>query len=461
MALWTCSGCYSADRMDGLSWSSNVHEGSAGMSGDAHGRARKASRGTWRRIASAAAGSPVVRAVGSLFKRFGDWGTQGYPPEVQRRLKILNVFAGLVVVATGSYAVQNAFMDYEKYKPIIAINSALLVVAAGLPLLHRFGPIAAAMTLVACEYAALMALSAYLGRNAGLHLQYFVAAAATFVVLGPERLRLVLSVIAIGAILHILVWFGFPPELALIEAEPSLTDSLYLQAAIVTMAIISATIWYAFTLVEQARGETEALLRNILPDSIVERLKAHPEEAIADTFEDASVMFADISGFVPLARQLGARGVVDMLNRLVSEFDALSRRHRLEKIKTIGDAYMAAGGLPERSADHTERLVAMGLDMLGAVARLRAETGLDVKLRIGIASGPLMAGVIGRNKFSYDVWGDTANLAARLESVGTPGRVLVCPACRVRLEGKFAFESMGVVPIKGIGDCEAWFVVMQ
>jgi adenylate cyclase len=435
------------------------------MSGDAHGRApngtRRALAGAWRGFASAAGRSPVLRAIGSLCRRYADWGTQPYPLEDQRRLKILNVFAAFVVVATGSYAVQNAFMDFEKYKPIIIINSALLVVAAFLPLLHRIGPIAAGMTLVVCEYVALVAMSAYLGRNAGLHLQYFVAAAATFVVLGPERLRLVLSVVALGAILHLLVWFRFPPELALIDAEPGLTDGLYLQAAIVTMAMIAATIWYAFSLVEQARGETEALLRNILPGSIVERLKSRPGEAIADTFEDASVMFADISGFVPLARRLGARGVVDMLNRLVSEFDALAHQHRLEKIKTIGDAYMAAGGLPERSADHTERLVAMGLEMLGTVARLRAETGLDVKLRIGIASGPLMAGVIGRNKFSYDVWGDTVNLAARLESVGTPGRVLVCPACRERLEGKFEFESMGVVPIKGIGDCEAWFVLAQ
>lgn len=429
------------------------------MPADAHERAPKVLRRVWRGIAAAAARSPVLCAIGSLFGRFAGWGTSAYPPEDQRRLQILNVFAAFVVVATGSYAVQNAFMDFEKYKPIIVINTALLVVSACLPLLHRFGPIAAAMTLVACEYVALMAMSAYLGRNAGLHLQYFVAAAATFVVLGPERLRLVLSVIGVGAILHLAVWFRYPPEAALIEAEPELTDSLYLQAAVVTMGMIAATIWYAFSLVEQARGETEALLRNILPGSIVERLKVRPEEAIADTFEDASVMFADISGFVPLARRLGARGVVDMLNRLVSEFDALALQHRLEKIKTIGDAYMAAGGLPERSVDHTERLVAMGLDMLGAVARLRAETGLDVRLRIGIASGPLMAGVIGRNKFSYDVWGDTVNLAARLESVGAPGRVLVCPACRQRLEGKFDFESMGIVPIKGIGDVEAWFVV--
>jgi adenylate cyclase len=424
------------------------------MSEKAPGRARE----LLRRTASAARRSPVLRAFSSLFGRWVDWGTHGYAEEEQRRLKILNVFAAFVMLATATYSVQNAFMDFEKFRPIILINTGLLIMAASLPLLHRFGPIAAGMTLVICEYAALVALSAYLGRNAGLHLQYFVAAAATFVILGPERLRLVLAVVAVGVVLHLVVWFNFPPHAALLDAEQDLINSLYVQAAIVTMSMIAATIWYAFNLVEQARGETEALLRNILPASIVERLKARPDEAIADTFEDASVMFADISGFVPLARQLGARGVVDLLNRLVSEFDGLARQHGLEKIKTIGDAYMAAGGLPIRSADHAERLVRMGLDMLGVVARLRAETGLDVKIRIGIASGPLMAGVIGKDKFSYDVWGDTVNMAARLESLGSPGRILVCPSCRKRLAASFEFESMGTIVIKGIGESEAWFI---
>ena len=414
----------------------------------------------WLRcLANSAGRSPTLRAIASLFGRWTDLGIRDYPPVDRQRLKILNVFAALVVVATGAYAVQNAFMDFQRYKPIVIINAMMLIVAAALPLLHRFGPITAALTLVACEYAALVSLSAFLGRNAGLHLQFFVAAAATFVVLGPERLRLVLSIVVAGIALHLMVWFRFPPEAALTPADAELADSLYAQAAIVTMAIITATIWYSFGLVERARGETEALLRNILPDSIVERLKARPDEPIADTFEDASVMFADISGFVPLARLLGARGVVELLNRLVSEFDSLAAMHKLEKIKTIGDAYMIAGGLPERSSDHAERLVRMGFDMLAAVARLRAETGIDVQMRVGIASGPVMAGVIGKKKFSYDVWGDTVNLAARLEGISAPGRILVCQTCRARLEDTFEFDSIGKIQIKGIGESEAWFAL--
>jgi adenylate cyclase len=402
--------------------------------------------------------SVPVRTLGNWLERLAAVGTSGYPPDVERRLKILNMIAALIAVTTGVYAVQHWSMDFETYRPIILINGALFFMALVLPALHRFGPIVASVTLVVCEYAAMVALSAYLGRNAGLQMQLFVPAAASFVVLGLERLRLIILITVVGLILHLVVWFGFPQESALIRVNRELVDGIYVQAAITTAGLIAATVWYAFRLVEHARGETDALLRNILPQNIVDRLKARPSEPIADSFEDASVLFADISGFVPLSRELGAPRVVAMLNRLVTEFDALASRHGIEKIKTIGDAYMAAGGLPMRSPDHLQRIANMALDMLDAVGRLRSETGLSVHMRIGIAAGPVMAGVIGRNKFSYDVWGDTVNLAARLESRSTPGRILLCPSCRQRLEAHFEFETMGSIDIKGIGACETWYL---
>jgi len=213
--------------------------------------------------------------------------------------------------------------------------------------------------------------------------------------------------------------------------------------------------------VENAKGETDRLLRNILPEKIVERLKTKPDTLIADTFDSASILFSDISGFVPLARSLGAAKVVDLLNTIVREFDALAAKHGVEKIKTIGDAYMAAAGIPEPAADHTERVARLGLDMLAFIEKLRRETGIDIAIRIGIASGPVMAGVIGTNKFSYDVWGDTVNLASRLENRSVPGRILICPACRQRLEHAFTFESRGAIEIKGVGMQETFFVTGQ
>jgi adenylate cyclase len=196
-----------------------------------------------------------------------------------------------------------------------------------------------------------------------------------------------------------------------------------------------------------------------LPDAIVERLKAKPGSIIADSIDDATIMFADISGFVALARRLGATQTVDMLSRIVSEFDALAVRHGVEKIKTIGDAYMVVGGVPDPVPDHTTRIARMALDMLDSVARLREESGLNINLRIGFASGPVTAGVIGTRKFSYDVWGDPVNLASRLEGQSTPGRILVCPDCHAKLESGFLFEPRGPIDIKGIGAQETWYLV--
>src|SRR5690606_26795518 len=144
----------------------------------------------------------------------------------------------------------------------------------------------------------------------------------------------------------------------------------------------------------------------ILPDTIVERLKAKPAEHVADTFPEASILFADISGFVALARRLGASETVSLLNRLVTVFDDLAERHGVEKIKTIGDAYMVASGIPEPSPDFAHRLARMALAMQDAIEELRTETGHDITMRMGLATGPVMAGVIGRRKFSYDIWGD-------------------------------------------------------
>jgi adenylate cyclase len=267
--------------------------------------------------------------------------------------------------------------------------------------------------------------------------------------------------VVLGLTLHILAWFWFPAEGRLLPSEQPVVDSLYTQAAITTVVLIAASVYYAFSLAEQAKAETDAVLRNVLPDAIVERLKANPGALIADSIEDASIMFADISGFVALARRLGANATVDMLSRIVSEFDALAVRHGVEKIKTIGDAYMVVAGLPEPVPDHTARLARMGLDMLVTVARYREESGLSINLRIGMASGPVTAGVIGTRKFSYDVWGDPVNLASRLEGQSSPGRILICPGCRAKLGEDFIYEARGPIEIKGIGAQEAWFLVSE
>src|SRR5919108_2621192 len=264
---------------------------------------------------------PALRRVAQWAKSLAALGTSGYPPEIRRRLKILNLIAYLIAVSTLGYAMQYAWRDFDTYRPVIYLNLGLVLTAILVPLSHRISDIAGGLLIAITEYMALMAFTAYLGRTSGIHLQYFVAAAAPFVVFGLQRIRLVLVIVVSGTILHLVAWFNFPSSKALIEADAAVLDSLYTHAAITTAGLIAASVWYAFRLVEQARAETDALLHNILPDSVADRLEARPGEIIADSHDQVSVLFADISGFVALARKLGAVGVVQLLNRIVREFD--------------------------------------------------------------------------------------------------------------------------------------------
>jgi adenylate cyclase len=399
---------------------------------------------------------PVVHRARALLRMLADAGTAGYPPDIRRRLKILNMVAYLIALTTLIYAVQQSLADFATYAPMIFLNLALVCTMLLVPFAHRISEIAGGLLIVGAEYAALLGFGDFFSRDGGSQLQYVIAAAAAFVIFGLNRIWLIIGVVGLGLALHLYSWFWFTAEGRVTPHEQPVADSLYVQGAITTVVLIAACVWYAFSLVERAKAETDAVLRNTLPDAIVERLKANPGAVIADSIDDASIMFADISGFVALSRRLGADQTVDLLSRIVSEFDALAVRHGVEKIKTIGDAYMVVGGLPEPVPDHTARLARMAFDMLDCIARLRTQTGHEINIRVGIASGPVTAGVIGTRKFSYDVWGDPVNLASRLEGLAAPGTIRICPSCRGKLDGGFEVESRGSIEIKGIGAQETW-----
>jgi class 3 adenylate cyclase len=174
-----------------------------------------------------------------------------------------------------------------------------------------------------------------------------------------------------------------------------------------------------------------------------------------------TLLFADCVEFSRVASVLGPSELVGVLNEVFSAFDGLVEHHALEKVKTIGDAYMVVGGLAERSADHTARMAAMALDIGEAVAGIDSATRLGLRFRMGMHCGPVVAGVIGTKKFIYDVWGDTVNLASRMESLGVPGRVQVTDAVRERLRGEFRLESRGLIDVKGKGPTPTWFLVAR
>jgi guanylate cyclase len=207
--------------------------------------------------------------------------------------------------------------------------------------------------------------------------------------------------------------------------------------------------------VEHARSER--LLKNVLPVPIAERLKEH-EEVIADGVDGASVLFADIVGFTSLSAQRNPDEVVAMLNGVFTRLDGLVDEFGLEKIKTIGDAYMVAAGIPVPREDHAQVLARFALAARDELAEHNLTADVPVELRIGINSGPVVAGVIGRRRFLYDLWGDTVNTASRMESHGIPGQIQITDATRDLLDGHFACTERGVVDVKGKGPTHTWLL---
>ena len=208
--------------------------------------------------------------------------------------------------------------------------------------------------------------------------------------------------------------------------------------------------------VEQAKAES--LLLNILPRSIADRLKAEAR-TIADHFSSASILFADVVDFTPLSERLAPDEVVALLDHLFSHFDVLAERYGVEKIKTIGDCYMVAAGVPSPRSDHARVLALMALDMQAAMRSVDEIDHHGLELRVGINSGPVVAGVIGRKRFLYDLWGDAVNTASRMESHGTAGRIQITRATKELLEDDFVCEPRGTISVKGKGEVDVWYLV--
>lgn len=204
----------------------------------------------------------------------------------------------------------------------------------------------------------------------------------------------------------------------------------------------------------------ERLLLNVLPKEIAEQLKERPGRTIAEEFAEVTVLFADLVGFTPLAARLGAEGAVELLNEIFTAFDRLAERYDVEKIKTLGDGYMACAGAPMRvlERDQTELVADMALDMRSWIADHSVREGWNLQLRIGFNRGPAVGAIIGTTKFMYDVWGDAVNVAARMESFGEPGRIQVTESVQQRLAGAYVLEPRGEIEVKGKGVIDTWFL---
>ena len=210
---------------------------------------------------------------------------------------------------------------------------------------------------------------------------------------------------------------------------------------------------------------SERLLHNVLPQAIAERLKGRPEvmadnfsDIIADTYPDVTVLFADIVGFTKLSEGVSAAVLINVLNDIFIRFDTIADHWGLEKIKTIGDSYMAAAGLPIPVPNHAERAANMALDMLEVMDRFNEQSDYQLNIRIGMSTGAAVAGVIGKRKFLYDLWGDVVNTASRMESHGVAGRIQITDSTRLQLGELFLLEKRGAIEVKGKGEMNTWFL---
>jgi adenylate cyclase len=213
-----------------------------------------------------------------------------------------------------------------------------------------------------------------------------------------------------------------------------------------------------FTLLRGEQAKSENLLLNILPKEIASILK-NESRTIADHYTEASILFADMVGFTPLSAKLEPVEMVELLNEAFSFFDSLLDKYDVEKIRTIGDSYMVVSGVPRRRTDHAQALVCMALEMRDFIATHTFRNNQQVSFRIGINSGPVIGGVIGKRKFVYDVWGDAVNIASRMESHGSGGTIQITRATYELIKGEFACERRGTVNIKGKGEMEVWLVL--
>jgi adenylate cyclase len=351
-----------------------------------------------------------------------------------------------------------------KLRTVVAIDLVLAILLLAIPLLHRFGPRAAGIAFVAVVYPASFVLCFLLGTDTGMQLQFLAYAAGTMLIFGVDHVTLpvLTNTCALACIVALEI---FAPADGGLLSGPMMLGG-FIVAVTAPTVIISAIVFFAVR--ETGRAEavaefeyerSEALLTNVIPAVVADRLKSQTGQVIADRYDEASILFADMAGFTAGASQTSPTDLVKFLNDVFTAFDRLVESHGLEKIKTTGDSYMVVSGVPVTRSDHAAALVRLGIEMLGAAGHMQDPNGQSVAIRIGIASGPVVAGVVGTKKFFYDVWGDAVNVASRMESTGVPGRIQVSPETYDAVKHQFAFESRGPIDVKGKGMMATWLLV--
>lgn len=398
--------------------------------------------------------------VTELWRRFAYRDDPTLSPRHKRAVLLMASFAPFAALSFWNYAA--FYLAYDAASLWPAALTCLIggVVFLTMPSIFRRGVVTGCFILLLLGGAPFIVLCYFFGAGSGLNLGFFTGAILALMVLGTRRLTVLATVAGVSLGLALALPFMFP-EPGLSGVTPELQHFVYQSNVIAITCITILALVLAVRQVEIAEtalqaeyARSETLLYNLLPEDIAARLKVEPDKTIADSLPQVAILFADIVDFTPRSARMAPEEIVDFLNRIFSAFDELAEKHGLEKIKTIGDAYMVAAGMPNPCGDPVHRVAEMALDMLEVTAALPG----GVEVRIGLHAGPAVAGVIGNRKLFYDVWGETVNTASRMESHGQAGRIQVTEAARTELADSYAFEPRGTVEVKGLGKIDTWWL---
>ncbi|MEI2296473.1 adenylate/guanylate cyclase domain-containing protein [Ensifer sp. MJa1] len=374
---------------------------------------------------------------------------------------VANLAAAVIAVSSVAFAVIYALHQQPSLRILVVCNVLLAAAAMMTPLLHRFGKITSALWEFTICAVALSIVSVQIGGNSGALFNLLGVTPVAFAILGLQHWKLVASLGLLSAIIIVVGVAVFPDPRPGVYHDESFLLLITTSTIFTVTLLMFATMHYALSLAREAQMRLSNLMLSIMPAEIVEKLHSDDHAATVKKFDMATVLLIDIIQFVRLSNEIGPERTVALLDEFFSALDAASARFGVEKIKTIGDAYLAAAGVPSAHPNGVEAAAAFGFTAFDIADHVGRTHGVALGLRIGMASGAVTAGVLGRTRYAYDIWGAPVNLAARLEAIGEAGCIVTTREVKTALEGKFAFEEGELADIKGFGNTETWRMVQR
>jgi adenylate cyclase len=397
--------------------------------------------------------------------RLADLGITSTDPQTVRLQRLTNIFSYASAFCAGSQLIIGASQVFAPFIILHTILAATAIVLLFIHRLHRYGPNLGAHVLVAINLACIFLMNWGFGSDSKVYVYYTLAGGVLIFIFGMEQWRIYAGWLAIAAACMLISMKFAPKEGLFFPEDHAVRDLIAAHAFLNTLIVMAFMVFFAVASLRKVENGLQAqyirssvLMNMVFPPSIVARLTSGHEDRIADRVEGLTVLFADVVGFTKAAHDLPPEEIIGYLDSMVRCFDRLCAEYSVEKIKTIGDRYMAVGGLTGDSRGQAIATGKLALAILRSSADLPTLGGKRLALRLGLHTGSATAGIIGDTRFTYDVWGDAINVASRMESDGVPGRIQVSGAFRSIVRDAFSFDDRGTIEIRGIGPTRTWFL---